>query len=129
MGLAVSTGVLADLKRHDPEGFEWISESLAKVNEVLVESGLPSHKEPDDLAEDDGSRAGAGSFPYSFMHYLRRFYAHATTDPDWTPTPVADGEDPADDPVVEEESYMFASHLRAIPTARAFFCRSSSTRS
>ena len=89
MGLAVSTGVLVDLKRHGPEGFEWISESLAGVNEVLVESGLPPHSEPDELTEDEPSRSAGVSYPYSFLHYLRRFYAHATTDPDWTPTPVA----------------------------------------
>lgn len=121
MGLAVSTGMLADLKRHDPEGFEWISESLVSVNEVLVESGLPPHNEPEELAEGDGSRAGSGSFPYSFLHYLRRFYVHATTDPDWTPTPVAEGEDPADDPVVEEESYMFASHLLCHSDCEGFY--------
>ena len=67
------------------------------------------------------SRARCCSFPYSFIHYLRRFYAKTVSQPDWVPVAVAEGEDPASDPVVEDESMMFESHLLCHSDSEGFY--------
>lgn len=110
MGLAVQTGLLADLIVNDPEGADWMRESLASVNEVLAENNLSQHCEPEQLPKMH-NRAEVVSYPYSFLHHLRRVYAHAMCDPEWSPTPVPEGEDPAEDPVVYDEMCMLSSHL------------------
>jgi hypothetical protein len=110
MGLAVEVGMLADLNVNDEEGAAWLRESLSKVNEVLAENGLASHTEPEVLPALK-SRAIIGSYPYSFLHYLRRFAAHAWTNPHWKPTPFTDSEDPAEDSAVAGETAMLTSHL------------------
>ncbi|VEP13175.1 conserved hypothetical protein [Hyella patelloides LEGE 07179] len=120
MGLAVAVGRLADLNVHDPEGAEWLRESLSKVNEVLAEKGLPQHKEPEQLPSMQ-SRTAIATYSYSFLHHLRRFYARATNAPDWIPTPTPEGEDPAQDPVLDEEMYMMSSHLLCHSDCEGFY--------
>jgi hypothetical protein len=73
MGLAIGVGVLADLIVHDAEGAEWMRKSIAKLNKVLVENGLAAHHEPEKLP--GMRRRSVSSYPYSFLHYLRRAYA------------------------------------------------------
>lgn len=73
MGLAIGVGVLADLIVHDAEGAEWMRKSLKKLNEVLAELGLAAHNEPERLPKL--SRRSVTSYPYSFLHYLRRAFA------------------------------------------------------
>lgn len=73
MGLAIGVGVLADLIVHDEEGAEWTRKSIAKLNEVLVAHGLAEHHEPEKLRAL--SRRSVTSYPYSFLHYLRRAFA------------------------------------------------------
>jgi hypothetical protein len=108
MGLAIEVGMLAYFTENDPEGADWFRKSIALVNEVLAENGLPQHLEPDKLSIESHSSWG---LPYSFLHHLRRFYARALVDPDWIPAPTPAGEDPTEDEVLDEEMYMFASHL------------------
>lgn len=120
MGLAIETGVLADLIVNDPEGADWMRESLANVNEVLAENDLSQHCEPEQLPRMH-SRARIHSFPYSFLHHLRRVYAYAMSDPEWRPTPVPAGEDPAEDPVVYDEFCMMSSHLLCHSDAEGFY--------
>jgi hypothetical protein len=120
MGLAVEVGVLAYLNDNDEEGATWLHERFVKVNEVLVENGLPSHVEPETLPPMN-NRASLKSYPYSFLHYLRRFAAHVSSDPNWKPTPVAESEDPADDPVVDDETAMFNSHLLCHSDCEGFY--------
>lgn len=110
MGLAVEVGTLAFCLKEDAEGAEWIQKNIDNINKILVENGISPHSEPTQLPELH-SRAGVGSYPYSFLHYLRRFYARMINDPQWVPTPVPEGEDPSDDDVLDEESCMFTSHL------------------
>ncbi|MET3390866.1 hypothetical protein ABIC33_001489 [Variovorax sp. 1140] len=110
MGLAISIGVLVDLLEHDAEGAEWLQEDLAVVNEVLSAAGLPPHAEPRELPPLR-SRAAIGSFPYSFIHYLRRAYAYRANSPDWMATPVEDGVDPSEDPAVDDALSDMQSHL------------------
>lgn len=73
MGLAIGVGLLADLIIHDEEGAEWMRKSVSGLNKVLVELGLPEHQEPEKVPVH--SRRSVSSYPYSFLHYLRRAYA------------------------------------------------------
>jgi hypothetical protein len=120
MGLAVETGMLADLFANDPEGAEWTRESLARVNDVLAENNLPQHNEPEHLPKMH-NRAGTLSYPYSFLHHLRRVFARVTNDPDWMPKPTPDGDDPAEDPVLDEEMCLMSSHLLCHSDAEGFY--------
>ncbi|RQO59232.1 hypothetical protein DBV14_07920 [Variovorax sp. KBW07] len=120
MGLAISVGALADLLENDTEGAEWLQEDLAVVNKVLAAAGLPPHAEPRELPPLD-SRASLRSFPYSFIHYLRRAYAHRLVSPDWVATPVQDGVDPADDPAIQAALDESDSHLICHSDAEGFY--------
>src|SRR5262245_39591045 len=121
MGLAVAVGELADLLIHDEEGAEWLRASLAKVNAVLAEKNLPLHNEPEKLPKFDDDRTVLGGFPYSFLHYLRRAYAHWKQNPGKPITPCTPGEDPAADQAVDEESCMMDSHLLCHSDCEGFY--------
>lgn len=120
MGLAVTVGMLADLLEHDPEGAEWLQEALHSANCLLTAHGLPNHVEPS-APINDASRCSLNSYPYSFLHYLRRIYAHVVRDPKWQLEPIKDEEDPAEDPVVEEETMQMQSHLLCHSDAEGFY--------
>jgi hypothetical protein len=110
MGLAVEVGVLADLLSADPEGADLIRAELDAVNRVLSEHHLPLHQEPVALPELD-SRTPVLGYPYSFLHYLRRAAAHAFADPSWRAEPLPEGQDPAQDPVLQARYELMDSHL------------------
>lgn len=78
MGLAIGVGVLADLIVHDAEGAEWTRRSIAGLNKVLVANGLAEHHEPERVPAL--RRRSVTSYPYSFLHYLRRAYACIVRD-------------------------------------------------
>jgi hypothetical protein len=111
MGLAVVVGRLADLLRYDPEGGGSFRQSLAGVNQVLERAGLPRHAEPEVISPAPRSRAGLNGYPYSFLHHLRRFYAHAQSDPQWVPDTTPAGTNPAADSVLQDEMSMLSCHL------------------
>src|SRR6202008_5022884 len=67
------------------------------------------------------TRASLMSMPYSFIHYLRRAYAHRAADPAWMAAPLDEDEDPTDDPVLEEETEMLSSHLLCHSDAEGFY--------
>jgi hypothetical protein len=98
MGLAVAVGLLADLLENDPEFVDELRADLGRIDEVLRENGLPGFAEPEKLPPVQ-SRAPVESFPYSFLHYLRRAYAHHVLHPD---VPLPESEDPSEDPIVDE---------------------------
>lgn len=110
MGLAIGVGVLADLMLHDAEGAEWLKKDFERLNEVLRENNLPEHSEPENLPKLS-RRSSLNSFPYSFLHYLRRVAAHRFRDENWIAEPFPENENPADDPVLDSEMYMMNSHL------------------
>jgi hypothetical protein len=111
MGLAIYVGALAQFKTTDAAAYEWHKVQLGIVNTVLAEKHITQHFEPEILPAMD-SRDGFGGFPYSFIHYLRRIYAHKQLDPNWTPVEIADGQDPADDPAISHElAVQVSSHL------------------
>jgi hypothetical protein len=50
MGLAINVGMLEYwLQEEDSEAAESFRASMAKINEVLAEKGLPQHQEPEHL--------------------------------------------------------------------------------
>ena len=108
MGLAIEVGVLADLVEHDPEGAAWFREELATMNLVLQRNGIESHREPESLLPIEMN--GVDSFPYSFVHYLRRAYALKRSGQEVTP--MSDPEMSREDSgVVESITMLMDSHL------------------
>ena len=120
MGLAVEVGVLADLIVNDEEGAGWLRESLENVNTLLKNNNLPPHTEPENLPPLH-SRASILSYPYSFLHYLRRFAAHAARKPRWTPKPFPESDDPTDDPLLADEQTLLSSHLLCHSDCEGFY--------
>ena len=120
MGLAIEVGMLADLIENDEEGAEWLRESLANLNAVLAEQHLPPHVEPEILPQMD-NRSILESFPYSFLHHLRRAYARWKQDPESPILPCAPDENPAADLAVDEESSMLESHLLCHSDCEGFY--------
>ena len=120
MGLALSTDFLADMLANDPEGAEWFRGQMEIVNELLEANGLPRHVEPETFGAVE-ARAHVGSFPYSFLHYLRRAYARTRESPDAPLEPVRQGEDPGADPAVEDASSMLDSHLLCHSDCEGFY--------
>jgi len=120
MGLAVDVGVLAYLLENDHEGADWLEEGFASANLLLEREGLPIHAEPRTL-ETPAWRASIRSFPYSFIHYLRRAYAHRSANPSWMARPLEHDVDPAADPLVEDELYLLSSHLICHSDAEGFY--------
>ncbi|MGW5382938.1 hypothetical protein [Nocardia sp. NPDC003963] len=111
MGLAVGTHAYAELlDSDDAEEADYLREQLRALGRLLAAEGLPAHTEPETRGPET-ERAPVGSVPYSFVHYLRRAYARARQFPDRPMEPLADGEDPTEDPSVDELVYMFDSHL------------------
>ncbi len=112
MGLAVATHTYADalIEDDDPELLDELRDHLRALNELLIAEKLPLHHEATARGAET-PRDRVGSVPYSFVHYLRRAYARAYENPDEPLAPVADGEDPTDDPVLDSLVYMFESHL------------------
>lgn len=74
MGLAVMVGLLAEVSGADTEAETWVRRDLKQINKLLRKHGLPDHVEPEHLADQPAVR-GPGSFPYSFLHHLRRAQA------------------------------------------------------
>jgi len=112
MGLGITVGQLAwSIANGLSEEIELARQDIAKINRVLAAHGLPLHVEPETLpAIKDRSDVWAG-FPYSWLHYLRRAVAFARQAPKKF-RPVAKGEDPAADPLVDRElSVRMDSHL------------------
>jgi hypothetical protein len=118
MGLAVSTGVLADLLANDSEGAGWMRKQVAVVNAILAAEGLPLHEEP---VVSGGTRARRhiASFPYSFLHYLRRAFARVREG--LSLEPVKPDEDPAEDAAIEDVASMMDSHLVCHSDAEGFY--------
>ena len=117
MGLAISTHFLADMLANDAEGAESITESIALVNEFLDEAGLPRHTEPTEVRTR--KRPHTSSFPYSFLHYLRRAFAcvHEVR----ILTPVAEDDDPSEDDAIEDASTLFDTHLLCHLDAEGYY--------
>jgi hypothetical protein len=115
MGLAISTHFLADMLANDAEGAEWIQRNIELVNTLLEENGLTKHVEPTVVTTK--MRAHCGSFPYSFLHYLRRAYAYVHECMELTPA----GDDPSEDPAIEEAGTLFDTRLLCHSDAEGYY--------
>jgi hypothetical protein len=109
MGLSICVGALADLMHADEEGAEWLREQLASVNDVLRTHGLPAHEEPETPIAP--TRAGVDGFPYSWIHILRRAYAHSVVRPSKALRPLALDEDGSGDSEVSQLAHRGTTHL------------------
>jgi hypothetical protein len=76
MSLAIEVGQLAYSLKLESEGADWLRKHFEEVNRLLTANGLPPHREPETLPPIR-NRAGLLSFPYSYLHYLRRALAYA----------------------------------------------------
>jgi len=120
MGLSINVGMLADLLEGDPEGAEWLQEGLDAANRVLKEYRLPSHEEPKSLPVLH-NRCSASGYPYSFLHYLRRVYAHRKADPSWIAEPFPPDAKASEDRLVRVEYGREESHLINHSDAEGFY--------
>ncbi len=111
MGLAIGVGMLAKFDGVDGKAAARIRRDIDAINTELEARDLRKHREPESFDESLDSRASLTSFPYSWLHYLRRFAAHVMRDPKWVPYPVEPGEDPAEDPVLRQMYRDMDSHL------------------
>lgn len=111
MGLAIGLGMLVEFAQSNPAAARQMKADLRHINTVLTEAGLPAHQEPERFDPPLSLRATLTSFPYSWLHHLRRFAAHVMRDPKWVPYPIEPGEDPADDPVLRQMYRRLSSHL------------------
>lgn len=71
VGLALSVGLLADLKENDAEGYDMFCEYFDGVNRLLAAHSLPSHTEP-----QEAEPWSAQMYGYSGLHCLRRLAAY-----------------------------------------------------
>ena len=101
MGLNITVGILADLAENDPEAIEELMPDFEIIIRLLRLNNLPEHREPTQLPMLN-DRSGASSFPYSFLHRLRRFYAKLIARPVELPEPLTENESPAHDPILDE---------------------------
>lgn len=119
MGLAISTGFLADMIKNDSEGAEWFRAELQSVYDWLEREGLELFEEPETQATTKHKHTS--SFPYSFIHYLRRAQAWINQRPDDEFTPVgSEGLDAYEDMIVDETMIMY-SHLLCHSDANGFY--------
>ena len=74
MGLALSVGILQELRGDDSEGYETYRSLFNQLNTDLERRGLPAHHEPNEIAPEHC--ISFDMFGYSGLHYLRRIAAH-----------------------------------------------------
>ncbi|MFL5807079.1 MAG: hypothetical protein ACJ8CR_35785 [Roseiflexaceae bacterium] len=106
MGLAIETGVLAHLLKYDQEGADWLATTLEGLNRVLVKHGLPPHDEPRELPHWQ-HRGECGSFPYSYLHFLRRAISFSRHDPAGFAPAAAGWEPSLSDPWLDYELTVY----------------------
>ena len=109
MSLSILVGVLADTRENNPEIFDEYEKQFELINTVLSENKLSQYVESVD-ALPWSDPLGFGGFPYSWIHYLRRYYAHRLAAPDIIPAPMPARQRVTDDPVLRRMSSR-KSHL------------------
>lgn len=115
MSLGVQTGFLESVSGYGPGAAEWFRAAQDAVNRLLTRAGHTAHREPSyppEPAEIIGWPV-LGSFPYGFLHRLRRALAHARAGVPLEPLPWGDEGDAQAlaDARVEAERAGGASHL------------------
>lgn len=74
MGLSIAVGMLSRLEAEDPESAEYHRKTLAQLDAVLADAGLPPHCEPVGLAPEE--QFEAQMWGYGGLHHVRRLAAH-----------------------------------------------------
>lgn len=111
MGLMIGIGELVlAAEEEDPEYLESMRDAFESVNAALADHGLPTHDEPTNFAIPE-SRSPVDGFPYSSLHFLRRFAAHVLGPRHEVPPPVGEKESPSDDAVLES---MYSPRLHLL---------------
>lgn len=100
MGLGLEVGILADLKIHDPEGFELFQEQFDYLNQLLQDRDLPLHNEPTSLSAEQHVWS-CDMWGYSGLHNLRRIAAHLAFG-ESLPPPLTQNERASQDPMIEK---------------------------
>jgi hypothetical protein len=106
MGLAIGVGVLADLLQNDREGADGMRQRITELNHVLEKNNLRPHQEPEKVPAF--RTRSVRSYPYSFLHYLRRGYACVV---DKAPVRTGDYTDDDDVFVADVTVSLMDSHL------------------
>jgi hypothetical protein len=119
MGLAISVGALADLTQHDPEGAGWLRQQFEIINKLLAQHKLARFDEPE-TAVVPADEQPDESFPYGFLHCLRRFAARCKEDK-VAPPPLKPREAPERDRAIEEASSLFDFHLLVHSDSEGFY--------
>ena len=110
----------AALQHDDAEQVEWLHAEFATINELLADASYDAHVEPHEVPTLI-RRDSLHGMPYSWLHFLRRVYAHTLCSDDFRAEPLAEDEDPTDDPVLEEEGSSFESHLLTHSDAEGYY--------
>ncbi|HZF66490.1 MAG TPA: hypothetical protein VEZ47_00425 [Gemmatirosa sp.] len=99
MALTLTVGLLADLvAQGEDDDATFLRDELALVASAFEEAGLPAHREPERLP--DGQAPWACDMPgYAGLHALRRVAAHLDLVGK-LPLPLADDEEPTEDPML-----------------------------
>ncbi|WP_299779016.1 hypothetical protein [uncultured Formosa sp.] len=121
MGLTISSGILVDLKENEPDSYEGYKVIFENINTILIKNGVEPYQEPVVM---ERTPLQFGGFPYSFLHHLRRFLAHAWENEDnenWEPKPFSSEEDPTGDAVLEDHYSYMSSHLLTHSDAEGFY--------
>ncbi|CAN5604422.1 hypothetical protein BH11CYA1_BH11CYA1_46920 [soil metagenome] len=119
MGLSVKVGLLSQLLQEKPRDAESLQYELGQINKELSLRGLALHNEPTELTSLK-SRSNCQDYSYDSLKALQRFAANLFEDPNWIPTPLAEGEDADYDSAVIEQSLLFESHLLCHPPSEGY---------
>lgn len=106
MGLSITVGMLRSVAG-DAEGVAYFRDAFDALAAALARAGHPGWREPD--VARPRRRPAIDSFPYSFLHYLRRAYALVLRGR--PVTPVAGRLTEADEELILDETSMLSSHL------------------
>jgi len=121
MGLAITSGILVDFKENEPEGYEAYKTYFDNINIILAKNNVTPHQEPDVL---ERASLSSGGFPYSFLHYLRRFAAHVWEnegDDNWKPILFSPDDEPGADSILEDHYSYMSSHLLTHSDSEGFY--------
>lgn len=117
MGLSITCGELAETLKESPEEAEWIQEDIVLINETLESAGFEQHEEPEVLPEFE--YLSCTSFPYGFLHYLRRAYALQHNGDKVT---EVDGDiSTQDEALIDDLSQKMSSHLLCHSDAEGYY--------